>query len=140
MMRKTLSEIAEKYNAWTIYAFGSRALEIAAAVRDDSCPAGSSTSDVDIGVHYKKDFHPTALDKVLMAQELENLFQVPQVDVVDVGTADSFLSLDIIRGKILYCSDMYCQSTFELYILRRAADLAPFERQRRRKILDKKHT
>ncbi len=137
MMRKELSEIAEKYKVWTIYAFGSRAREIAAAFRDDRCPTGSSTSDVDIGVHYKKDFHPTALDKVLLAQELENLFQVPRVDVVDVGTADSFLSLDIIRGEILYCSDMYSQSAFELYILRRAADLAPFERQRRKQILER---
>jgi predicted nucleotidyltransferase len=57
------------------------------------------------------------------------------VDLVDAGTASPYLALDIVRGERLYCADIDACDDFELYVLRRAADLAPFERQRRRMLL-----
>jgi hypothetical protein len=44
--------------------------------------------------------------------------------------ADPFLAVNIIRGERLFCSDEYEADQYELYVLRRAGDLAPFERMR----------
>ncbi len=135
--QSSLSEITQRYSVWTVYGFGSRAREVLAAVEGKGRIDSNSASDIDIGVHYNKRFGPSVKEKVLLAQEFESLFNVPRVDLVDVGTADPFLALDIIRGEIIYCSSMYEQSEFELYVLRRAGDLACFERQRRELTLNK---
>ena len=49
--------------------------------------------------------------------------------------AQPFLAVEIIRGELLCCLDPYERAEMELYVLRRAADLAPFERRRREVIL-----
>lgn len=70
-----------------------------------------------------------------MAIKLEDLLEVNRVDLVVLQEAEPFLALDVIRGEIIYCSDPLSQAEYELYVLRRAADLAPFERQRRQMVL-----
>lgn len=40
-----------------------------------------------------------------IALALEKLFGVKRVDLVVLPEADAFLSLDILRGEILYCRD-----------------------------------
>ena len=57
------------------------------------------------------------------------------VDLVDAAAASPFLALDVVCGERLYCADADACDTFELYVLRRAGDLAPFERQRRNLLL-----
>ena len=39
-----------------------------------------------------------------------------------------FLAVNVIRGERLFCSDRYAADEYELYILRRAGDLAELER------------
>jgi SNF2 family DNA or RNA helicase len=56
-------------------------------------------------------------------------------DVVVLDEANPFLALDVIRGELLYCEDADEQAEYDLYVLRRATDLEPFERQRIRQIL-----
>jgi len=46
------------------------------------------------------------------------------------------IALDIIRGEILYTNDPDRQARYELFVLRRAADLLPFKKQRTRMILE----
>jgi len=58
------------------------------------------------------------------------------LDKSDAGRARPYLALDIIRGERLYATDPEACDRFDLYVLRRAADLAPFERQRRRMIFE----
>ena len=47
-----------------------------------------------------------------------------------LSEADPFLSANIVRGERLFCRDPYAADEYELYILRRAGDLAPLEKER----------
>jgi uncharacterized protein len=63
------------------------------------------------------------------------LFGAARVDLVVLPEADAFLALDVIRGELIYCRDFDQQAEDELYILRKAGDLAYFEKERRKLIL-----
>ena len=52
------------------------------------------------------------------------------MDLILLPEADPFLALDIIKGELLYCADPDRQAEDELYVLRRAGDLAGFQRER----------
>jgi len=101
-----------------LYLFGSRA-------------SGDATehSDVDVGVLFQEAV--TLRDLLLLEDVLERRLGIP-VDLVDAGRASAFLALDIIRGERIFCTDSYRCDEFELYVMRRAGDLAPFEWERRR--------
>jgi predicted nucleotidyltransferase len=104
-----------------LYLFGSRA-------RGEA----SERSDVDVGILFRQDV--TLRDVVLLEDALQQRLGLP-VDVVDAGHVDAFLALDVVRGERVYCSDPDRCDEFELYVMRRAGDLAPFERERRRLLL-----
>lgn len=59
-----------------------------------------------------------------------------RVDLVDVGRCEPFLALDVIRGERLYERDGAACDEFDLYVLRRAGDLAPFQEERWRMMMD----
>lgn len=104
-----------------LYLFGSRA-------------RGEATerSDVDVGILFRQE---VALRDILLLEDaLEQHLGLP-VDVVDAARASAFLALDVIRGERVYCSDPDRCDEFELYVMRRAGDLAPFERERRRLLM-----
>jgi hypothetical protein len=69
-------------------------------------------------------------EKVLLADALEGLLGIQQVDLVCLTEADPFLAAEIIRGERLFASDSHEADEYELYVLRRAGDLAPLERER----------
>jgi predicted nucleotidyltransferase len=104
-----------------LYVFGSRA-------------RGEATerSDVDVGILFCQDV--ALRDLLLLEDALERHLGLP-VDLVDTGRASAFLALDVIRGERVYCSDPDRCDEFELYVMRRAGDLAPFERERRRLLM-----
>jgi predicted nucleotidyltransferase len=104
-----------------LYLFGSRA-------RGDAHEA----SDADVGVLF---FESQPLwDTLTMEADLEALLQCP-VDLIDLGKARPFLALDVLRGERIYCAAPDACDKFELYVMRRAGDLAPFERMRRKAVL-----
>ena len=72
----------------------------------------------------------TVKEKVDLASALEDFFAVNRVDLVVIPEADPFLAANIIRGERIYCRDEHRADEYELYILRRAGDLAPLERER----------
>lgn len=89
-------------------------------------------SDVDVGILFRQE---TSLREVLLLEDaIERRLGVP-VDAVDAGRASAFLALDIIRGERVFCADPDRCDEFELYVMRRAGDLAPFEKERRRLLL-----
>jgi len=61
--------------------------------------------------------------------------KVGRVDLVVLPEAPPFLAVEIIRGELLFSEDLGKQAEDELYILRRAADLAPFALERQRLVL-----
>jgi len=68
--------------------------------------------------------------------EIEDLLGVGRVDLVILSEADPFLSANIVRGERIFCRDPYAADEYELYILRRAGDLAPLEKERLSLIFD----
>lgn len=99
-----------------------------------SCADGTATpdSDVDLGVLFGE---PSSVsDRVRLADRLSDALE-REVDLVDAGACGAFLALSIIRGERLYCADDRACDEFDLYVMRRAADLEPFERERRRMLL-----
>ena len=89
-------------------------------------------SDVDVGVLFRSE---QSLREVLLLEDaLERRLGLP-VDLIDAGRANAFLALDVIRGEQVFCADPDRCDEFELYVMRRAGDLAPFERERRRMLL-----
>jgi predicted nucleotidyltransferase len=134
-LQDALERLCEQYHLVAVYVFGSRALEIAARVEGRQIVAEHPASDVDIGVLPAREHRPTLDDKGHLATELEDLLGVDRVDLVVLPEAKPYLALDIVRGELLCVTDGDEEAEFQLYVLRRAADLAPLERERRRMIL-----
>lgn len=129
-----LKTLADRYGLAEVYAFGSRADEMAARVRGEGAPANPD-SDVDIGVRPRPGARLGAAERVRLTIDLEDLFGAPRVDLVVLPEAPALLALDVARGELLYCEDEDAQAEYELFVLRRAGDLAPFEKERRAMIL-----
>ena len=123
-----LAQLCRQFEVDILYSFGSRSAE----VRDwlsglrTALPAGPA--DVDIGVRPARSF--SVDDKVRLALALEDCLGVTRVDLVVLSEADPFLAANIIRGERLYARDNYLADEYDLYVLRRAGDLAPLERER----------
>lgn len=126
---KTLRQICRKHGVDILYAFGSRAEEVRGWLERGTPYLAPGPKDVDIGVKYAPGACLSAWEKVKLAVELEDLFGVSRVDLIDLAEADPFLAANIIRGERLYARDEYEADEYDLYILRRAGDLAPLERE-----------
>ncbi len=134
-----LKQIAEKFDLDIIYAFGSHAKDVWNwLILEKEVIIMSSISDVDIGVKYSVGKAPGIKEKVHLTMELEDFFNVNRVDVVVIPEVDPFLAANIIRGERIYCRDKYSADEYELYILRRAGDLIPLERERISLIMEEK--
>jgi predicted nucleotidyltransferase len=129
-LQQELAAIVRRYNVDDLYVFGSRAVEIAGRIRGQSLPSPYPDSDVDIGVKPVAGHWLTAQERVRLTIELEDLLDVNRVDLVILPEADPFLAVNVIRGELLYCADPHAQAEYELYLLRRAGDLAPYAHAR----------
>ena len=130
-----LKEVADRYGLRDVYVFGSRAAEIAARFSDAPEPVAPTASDLDLAVQPMPGHTLGARDRVRVAGAFEDLFSVPRVDLVVLSEASSLLAVELVRGELLYTADPRAQAEQELYVLRRAADLAPFQSERVRRIL-----
>jgi predicted nucleotidyltransferase len=131
-----ITQLCERYNVVALYVFGSQATVIWERITSDKTAPLMAGHDVDVGVKCRSDHRLTIKNKVELAQALEALFAVPRIDLVCLDEADPFLAANIIRGERLYTADTYTADEYELYVLRRAGDLAPFERARIKLILE----
>ena len=104
-----------------LYVFGSRA---GGTERPDS--------DLDLGVLFAS---PQPLARTLALEEELARALGGKLDLVDAARAGPFLALEIIRGERLHCTRPLEADRFELYVLRRAGDLLPFERARQAALL-----
>jgi uncharacterized protein len=135
-LRERLAALARRYGVRDVYAFGSRADEIVGLVHgSDQIRSGPPESDVDIGVRPRYGVPFGVNERVDFTLALEELLDVRRVDLVVLPEAGAFLALAAVSGELLYCEDPTEQAEYELYVLRRAGDLLPFERERRRLIL-----
>jgi predicted nucleotidyltransferase len=125
-----LQQICQKYRVHTLYAFGSQAKEIRDLVEGHEDAVPLSSSDVDIGVRALSGRKFSVAEKVNLALALEELFGCKRVDLVSLSEADPFLAAEVIRGERLFAHSNHEADEYELYVLRRAGDLAPLERER----------
>lgn len=134
-LQESIASLCRRFRVSSLYAFASRAKEAAARVRGERVSGGPMESDLDIAVQPAAGALLDPEDRVRLMQALEDLFEVPRVDLVILPRADAFLAADAVRGELLYCDDEDLQAREELYYLRRAADLAGFEKARLQGIL-----
>ena len=132
-VKEKIEQIAAKYGLQVIYAFGSRAKEALEVVEGCIASLSSTPSDLDIGV--KPERHLTVEEKVEIAIFFEDLFDLPRVDVVVLPEAPVSLAVEIVIGEILYARDSTYEAEYQLYIMRMAADLLPYELEKQKMIL-----
>jgi len=133
-----LERLAGDFRLESIYAFGSRAKDVAAVFDGRRGALQASQSDVDIGVKPEPGLSLGVSAKVELAQQLEDFLDVPRVDCVIIPEVDPFLAANIIRGERLFAKDGHAADEYELYILRRAGDCLPLERERLALIMGEK--
>jgi predicted nucleotidyltransferase len=132
-IKKEINEIASRYGLQIVYAFGSRAKEALDLVEGRIGHFDPTHSDLDIGV---KPGHALAVEeKVKIAIFLEDLFDVFRVDLVVLPEAPIFLAFKIVTGEILYMEDSTQEAEYQLYIMRQASDLLPYEKMKQDMIL-----
>ncbi len=136
VLHEQLQDLASQYQLTAIYAFGSRAAEVEAHVRGTARVDPVAPSDLDVGVQPRRGIRLDLDQKVRLTFALERLFGVSRVDLVVCTEAPPFLAQEVVSGQLLCCTDRDEQAEYELYVLRRAGDLAPFEYERRRLILE----
>ena len=132
-IKEEIKNIASRYGLQIIYAFGSRAKEALDLVEDRIEHFSSTPSDLDIGVKSERPL--TVEEKVEITILFEDLFDVPRVDLIVLSEAPVSLSLEIVTGEILYVQDTTFEAEYQLYIMRRAADLLPYEQMKQRMIM-----
>lgn len=125
-----LAEICRRFGIDILYAFGSRSREALDWLSGNRSGFEATDSDLDIGVVPIEGQGLSVLQKVDLALALQDVFRVAEVDLVCMSDADPFLAANIVRGERLVASDSYRADEFDLYVLRRAGDLAPLERER----------
>lgn len=130
-----LKEIVGLFGLHTIYLFGSRASETSDYHETGIQAQTRSQSDLDVGIRLLPGKQLVVADKSRLAARLEELFAVARVDLVVLHEANPFLAANIVRGVRFYTADTYDADEYDLYVLRRAGDLAYFERQRQALIL-----
>ena len=111
-----------------MYLFGSRSLEMLHFLREGITLSSQADHDVDIGILPGSPM--PVKQKAKLALELESLLNVARVDLCLLNEVDAFVAVNIIRGERIFAEDSYQADEYELYVLRRAGDLADLERWR----------
>ena len=124
--REQIEALCRENRLQLMYVFGSRAAEVWALLNGDEKSLPKSASDVDIGILPAAAL--TLEQKINLALALEKIFDIERVDLISLAEADPFLAANIIRGERLYAFDAYDADEYDLYVLRRAGDLAEVER------------
>jgi predicted nucleotidyltransferase len=130
-----LSAICNRYRIDALYLFGSRAEEMRDKLQGRPPAASSPASDADVGVLPERGIRLSPQDKVRLMADLEDLLDVGRVDLVVLPEASAFLAVDIVSGELVFDRRPDDTARYELYVLRRAGDLLPFQRERIRMVL-----
>jgi len=131
-----LIQICDQFGLAALYAFGSQAQRVREWLEECQDSFIFDPADVDIAVRVISEKQWSVTDKVSLTIALEELFGCKRVDLVSLIEVDPFLAVEAIRGERLFARDEYEADEYELYVLRRAGDLSPLERDRMALILE----
>lgn len=129
-LQNSIRETCRRFGVVILYAFGSRAQEVDAFFKGEARLDPDSPSDVDMGAKLRPSVDLSIREKVLLTMELEDIIESGRVDLCFLEQVNPFVAANIIRGERIYCENPRLADEYELYILRRAGDLAFLERER----------
>jgi len=132
-VKAALRDQARRYHLLIVYVFGSRSVEAREFVDGHRLELASGVSDLDIEV--KPAGKLTVEQKVDLALGLEELFGVSQVDLVALPEVSTFLALEVVSGELLFAEDPRYEAEYQLYIMRKAAELLPYQRMKEHMML-----
>jgi hypothetical protein len=132
-----LARLCRRHGVEAMYAFGSRGGEVRDWLAAEEWRRLGGESDVDMGTRPELGVAWGLDEKVRLALDLEDMLGCSHVDLVVLPEADPFLAAEIIRGERLFTRNEYEADEYDLYVLRRAGDLIPLERERMALVLGK---
>lgn len=135
-IQRKLHTLCAQFGIDILYVFGSRAREIDGLLRGEERKPGPRGADVDLGIVPAEKRRIDLREQVKFTKVMEDLLQVDRVDLIILPAVSPFLAIEAIRGELLYAADGLREAEYELYILRQVGDMAHFERERRKQILD----
>jgi uncharacterized protein len=131
-----LAGICERFGVATLWVFGSRSREVFLWLNGATTTLSSGPSDVDVGILPTSGFLGHVRERVELILALEQFLGCERVDLVMLPESDPFVAVAVISGERPYAEDDHRADEYELYIMRRAGDLVPLERERMALILD----
>jgi len=134
--KKAIRECAGRFGLELIYAFGSRSREIFSLIEGRRKAPRRSSSDIDIGLKPAKRL--SIEEKADLAAFFEDLFGVHRADIIVIPEAPPSLACEVVQGELLYAKDPKDEAEYQLYIMRRTADLAPYEHAKRELVFGKR--
>ena len=123
---KRLDEICREFALLSVYLFGSRADDGLRLLEGEAVL--SEGSDLDIGV-FATSRSPDVVRFGELQVALEEVFDPLRVDLVPLDRVDPLFQFRAIDGHRVATSDATGSDERELEVMRRAADLLPFQRQ-----------
>ena len=123
---KRLNDICRDFDLLSVYLFGSRADDGLRVLHGDVVDAQGS--DLDIGVFFvSRNLDVGHLGELQVA--FEEVFEPLRVDLVPLDRVDPLFQFRAIDGHRVAVTDSTAADERELEVMRRAADLLPFQRQ-----------
>jgi predicted nucleotidyltransferase len=123
---KGLNEICRRFDLLSVYLFGSRADDGLRELHGDA--VDGKGSDLDVGVFFvSRNPDINRLGDLQIA--LEEVFDPLRVDLVPLDRVDPLFQFRAIDGHRVATTDSTAADERELEVMRRAADLLPFQRQ-----------
>lgn len=130
-LQSTITALCKRHRVDAIYVFGSRAQEVLQYLQQrEPTLLSHGESDVDIGILPQAGVTFGYRETARLMAELEDVLGVGHVDLVILPDVSTFLALEVIKGELVFDAHPDRTAEYELEVLRRAGDLAHFERER----------
>jgi predicted nucleotidyltransferase len=113
------------------YLFGSRADDGLRLLAGEAVAA--PCSDLDIGVFFQGGV-PDVRTFTKLQLDLCDLFEPLTVDLVPLERVDAIFQSRAVTGHRIFAADSTAADLYELYVMNRAADLLPIQREREREL------
>lgn len=121
-----LAAACEQFRLLSVYLFGSRADDGLDLLHGKAVEG--TGSDLDVGVVFRGDQVPVTVLGLLQA-DLAEVFTPLQVDLVPLQRVDALFQYEAIEGHRVAAPDSVAADYYELYVMRRAAELLPIQRR-----------
>lgn len=124
--QERLDRICHQHGLLAVYLFGSRADDGLRILRGETVPREGS--DLDIGIVFREPSRDPAGLSYLQV-DLEDVFEPLRVDLVPLQRVDALFQFSAIDGHRVAVTDSYGADRYELYVMSRAEELLPIQRQ-----------